>query len=71
MWDCGYYKGLRYCVKHYDEPSAEFGLNGSRISKCEIRRGDTVTFNYDRGEDIPATDTETKDTLDYLMTVFG
>lgn len=42
-------------VKHYETPS-EYGIDGGRISKLEIRDGEKVLVNYDRGWDIkPST----------------
>ena len=72
MWDKGTYKGYTFWCKHYDEPSEEFGWNGSRISKLEIRdKNGKTTFNYDRGLDIDAQDKGTLKVLDYIMTIYG
>lgn len=71
-WEKGEYKGYRFWVKHYDEPNAEFGWNGSRISKLMVKDAKgNITFNYDRGLDIDAQDKGTIKVLDYLMTIFG
>jgi hypothetical protein len=43
---------VRYCVKHYPEPSEEYGIDGGRISIMELRIGGRVTLNYSRGWDI-------------------
>lgn len=40
---------VKYCVKHYGEPSEEYGIEGGRISKMELRIDGKVTLNYDRG----------------------
>lgn len=40
-----------FWAKVYDEPS-EFGIEGGRISKLEIRIDGKCTCNYDRGWDI-------------------
>ena len=47
---------VKYWVKHYDEPSEDYGINGRRISKMELRVGGKVTLNYDRGWDIEPKD---------------
>jgi hypothetical protein len=41
-----------YCAKVYGEPSEEYGIEGGRISKLEIRLGDFPVARYDRGWDI-------------------
>lgn len=38
-----------YWVKHYEEVSEEYGINGGRISKLMIKRDGTIAYNYDRG----------------------
>ena len=47
--------GYDYQVKHYDEPSEDFGIDGGRISKLHIKRhgenwGNTLV-SYERGWD--------------------
>lgn len=60
-------KNLKYWVKHFEEPSEDYGLEQGRISKCEIRLdGEAVTYRYDRGLDIPAQDKETEMVLAVL-----
>jgi hypothetical protein len=60
MWDEGtlLVKGtnVKYWVKHYDEPSEEYGIDGGRISKMELRVDGKTTLNYDRGWDIEPED---------------
>lgn len=44
----------KYWVKHYEEPSEAFGIDGGKISKLTIRKlndGRDVV-NYDRGWDV-------------------
>ena len=41
-----------YCAKVYGEPSEEYGLEGSKVSKLEIRLGDMPVARYDRGWDL-------------------
>lgn len=51
----GSYISCKYCVKHFEEGS-EWGINGGRISKLEIRVDGQITANYDRGWDIEPKD---------------
>ena len=37
-----------YWVKHYEEPSETYGINGGRISKLMIKVDGVITANYDR-----------------------
>ena len=53
------YTKCHYWVKHYDEPSETYGINGGRISKLMIKIDGKIVCNYDRGWDIePAEDDE-------------
>ena len=52
-------KGYRYWVKHYARRS-QFGIDGGKISKCMIKRGEEIVCNYDRGWDIEAVDEDTR-----------
>lgn len=56
----------KYFVKHYEEGS-EWGINGGRISKLEIRTNGKITANYDRGWDIEPKDKATKLALSILL----
>ena len=49
--------GYDYWVKHYEEPSEVYGIDGGRISKLEIcnRDGETLV-NYDRDWDMEVPD---------------
>lgn len=38
-------------IKQYDEGS-QYGIDGGRISKLQIKEGDKTVVNYDRGWDI-------------------
>ena len=40
---------VKYWIKHYEEPSEEYGIEGGRISKMELRIGGEVTLSYERG----------------------
>jgi hypothetical protein len=50
MWTQGEIDGFKYCVKHYDEPSESYGIDGGRISKLLIRKHgeteDLVAYDY-------------------------
>ena len=75
MWKHGKFKinGIIYqwCAKVYDEPS-EFGINNGRVSKLEIRRGDTTVLNYDRGWDIkPDNDADVENIYRCIMCMFS
>ena len=43
---------VSYWIKHYEEPSEEYGISGGRISKLMLKQDGRVVYNYDRGEDI-------------------
>ena len=62
---------VKYWVKHYDEPSKAYGLEGSRISKMELRINGQVTFNYDRGLDIEPEDEITQTAYMVLLKKYG
>lgn len=47
---------VRYCVKHYPEPSETYGIESGRISIMELRIGGRVTLSYSRGWDIEPED---------------
>ena len=56
----------RYEVKHFEEGS-EFGIDGGRISKLEIRIKGEVTCRDDRGWDIEPEDEATVQAYSILM----
>lgn len=47
---------VSYCIKHYPEPSATYGIDGGRISIMELRIEGVVTLSYSRGWDIEPED---------------
>lgn len=47
---------VKYWVKHYDEPSADYGIEGGRISKMQLKVDGVTTLNYDRAWDIEPED---------------
>lgn len=56
----------RYWIKHFDEPSEEYGIDGGRISKLEIRKDGVCTLNYDRVWDIMPQDEITHKALEAI-----
>ena len=47
---------LRFQAKVFEEPSEDYGINGGKISKLEIRIGKEIIANYDRGWDIEVSE---------------
>ena len=56
-----------YWVKVYDTQSADYGIDGGRISKLTIRIDDVTTANYDRGWDKKPTNDATWKALQVLL----
>lgn len=64
MWSEGILTGpatgnrYKYWVKHYEEPSEAFGIDGGKISKLTIRKWNDSRdiVNYDRGWDMHCPD---------------
>ena len=54
-----------YWVKHYEEPSEIWGIDGGRISKMTIKVEGQITLNYDRGWDVEPEDEASQ--LAYLI----
>ena len=50
---------FHYWVKHYEEPSEDYGIDGGRNGE--------IAYNYDRGPDIEPVDEETEMALAILM----
>ena len=61
------YTACHYWVKHYDESSEVYGINGGRISKLMIKVNGTVTANYDRGWDVEPQDEPTRMAFSILL----
>ena len=59
-------KGYHYWVKHYARRS-QFGIDGGKISKCMIKRGEEIVCNYDRGWDVEPADADTRFALEILL----
>lgn len=60
-------KICHYQIKHFAEPSEDYGLEGSRISKAEIRIDGKTTLLYDRGWSVEPEDEATQLALLVLM----
>lgn len=58
---------FHYWVKHYEEPSETYGIEGGRISKATLKRNGQIVYNYDRGLDIAPADEDTEIALAILM----
>jgi len=60
MWEQGTLKIegsiVKYYIKRYEEPSDEYGVEGRRISKMQLKINGKTTLNYDRGWDIEPED---------------
>lgn len=63
----GKYTAVHYWVKHYDESSEEYGINGGKISKLMLKANSEVICNYDRGWDLEPTCTEAELALCILL----
>ena len=54
-------------MKHYEEPSEDYGIDGGRISKLMLKRNGAIAYNYDRRLDIEPVDKNTETALAILM----
>ena len=64
MWAEG---SIKVSNNIFQEPSEDYGMDGGRISKLMLKRDGEITYNYDRGLDIPPADKETEMALAILM----
>lgn len=60
-------KSVRYWVKHYEEPSEDYGIDGGKISKLTLKMDGEEIANYDRGWDIEPACKEAEYALAILM----
>jgi hypothetical protein len=58
---------VKYWVKHYPEPSKDYGIDGGRISKMELRVDDKVTLHYGRGWDMEPEDGASQLAYSFLL----
>ena len=68
--DKGKHTICHYWVKHYEEGS-EFGINGGKISKLQIKINGQTVCNYDRGWDIEPTCKEAELALCILLNYYN
>ena len=61
------YKVCHYWVKHYEEPSETYGINGVKISKLMIKIDGQIVCNYDREWDVEPTCKEAEMALCILL----
>jgi hypothetical protein len=63
----------KYWVKHYEEPSADFGIGGGRIFKLTIRKlGESRDlYNYDRGLDVDCADDEVRAVYEIILAKYN
>jgi len=61
-----YGSSFRYWAKVYDEGS-EWGIEGGRVSKLEIKRDGETVCNYDRGWDIEPVDADTQLAMEIIL----
>lgn len=61
------YTVCHYWVKHYEEPSGTYGINGGKISKLMIKIDGQIVCNYDRGWDVEPTCKEAEMALCILL----
>ena len=70
MWKQGQIKvkgtTVNFFIKVFEEGS-DFGINGGRISKLNIRTGNKELANYDRGWDVKPTTAIGKEALKKLL----
>ena len=48
--------GCKICMLAFKQPSEEYGIDGGKISKLQIRKGYQILCNYDRGWDVQPSD---------------
>lgn len=61
-------EGYSFTAKLYDLPS-QFGIEGGKISKLQIRDGDRIAANFDRGWDIEPQTSDDRAALEKIRTV--
>lgn len=48
-------KTVEYCIKHFGEPSEDYGIKGGKISKLSLKMDGEWIALYDRGWDLKPT----------------
>lgn len=62
---------IHYCVKHYEEPSKVYGIDGGRVSKLSLKQNDRIVTNYDRGWDVKPMTKEAEIALNILLAKYN
>lgn len=62
---------IHYCVKHYEEPSEVYGIDGGRVSKLSLKQNDRIVTNYDRGWDVKPETKEAEIALNILLAKYN
>ena len=57
---------FHYWIKRYDTGS-QWGIDGGRISKLMIKRGNEIVANYDRGWDVRPSDGDTEKAFEMII----
>lgn len=74
MWTKGILEingvNVEYYIKHFAEPS-QYGIDGGRISKLQLRNGGYLVCNYDRGWDVEPVGDLAKEVVAKLIKKFN
>lgn len=62
----GKYTAVHYLVKHDEEPSEDYGIDGGRIFELTLRQDGKEVYNFDRGLDIEPQTEEAEKALAIL-----
>lgn len=62
---------IHYCIKHYEEPSEFYGIDGGRVSKLSLKQNDRIVTNYDRGWDVKPMTKEAEIALNILLAKYN
>ncbi len=62
---------IHFWVKHFDEPSEDYGINGGRISKLSLKLNGEWIAIYDRGWDVEPAGKEAEIALSILLNAYN
>lgn len=62
---------IHFWVKHFEETSEEYGLDGGRISKLSLKLNGEWISNYNRGWDIEPACKEAEICLSILLNAYN